>query len=95
MSNSAPNAEAVSINADEDVLSVTVTPVFTDPDTADLHTFSLDLTGTLGVVIINSDGTFSYDPNGAFEYLGAGESATDTFSYTVDDGNGGTATETV
>ncbi|MBS8260616.1 tandem-95 repeat protein [Roseibium polysiphoniae] len=95
MSNSAPNAEAVSISADEDDLSVIVTPVFTDPDAADVHTFSLDLTGTQGVVTNNSDGTFSYDPSGAFEYLAAGESATDTFSYTVDDGNGGTATETV
>ncbi|WP_153772288.1 Ig-like domain-containing protein, partial [Labrenzia sp. CE80] len=66
-----------------------------DADVSDVLTFTYDTSATLGVVTGNSDGTFSYDPNGAFEYLGAGESATDTFSYTVDDGNGGTATETV
>ena len=28
----------------------------------------------------NGDGTFTYDPNGAFENLAVGETATDTFS---------------
>ncbi|MCO6454487.1 MAG: hypothetical protein J5I93_04145 [Pirellulaceae bacterium] len=34
------------------------------------------------------DGRFGYDPNGQFEYLGVGETATDTFQYTVVDTNG-------
>ncbi|WP_268957193.1 ExeM/NucH family extracellular endonuclease [Salipiger abyssi] len=37
----------------------------------------------------------SYDPGSLFDYLGAGETATDTFTYTVDDGKGGADTATV
>ncbi len=47
------------------------------------------------LLTVNGDGTYSYDPNGAFEYLGAGDSASDSFSYTVSDGNGGFDTATV
>ncbi len=37
-------------------------------------------------ITLNTDGTFSYNPNGQFESLGVGETATDTFTYTVNDG---------
>jgi VCBS repeat-containing protein len=37
-------------------------------------------------ITLNSDGTFSYNPNGQFASLGAGETATDTFTYTINDG---------
>ena len=43
----------------------------------------------------NANGTFDYDPNGQFESLAEGETALDTFSYTVSDGNGGSDTATV
>jgi len=42
-----------------------------------------------------SNGTVNYDPNGQFDDLDAGESATDTFSYVISDGNGGSDTATV
>ncbi|MBO6895905.1 MAG: VCBS domain-containing protein [Shimia sp.] len=93
--NDAPVALAVSGNVSEDGPAVTVTADFSDADTPDTHTFSVDTTGTLGTVTNNGDGTFDYDTNGAFESLAVGETATDTFTYTVDDGNGGTDTETV
>ncbi|MDF1816718.1 MAG: Ig-like domain-containing protein, partial [Verrucomicrobiales bacterium] len=48
-----------------------------------------------GEVTLQADGTVSYDPNGQFEGLGAGELATDIFTYTVDDGNGGSDVATV
>ena len=54
-----------------------------------------------GQVTISSDGTYTYDPNGItpglFNYLKAGETATDTFTYTVTDifGNTDTATVTI
>ena len=35
---------------------------------------------------MNADGSFAYDPNGRFENLAVGESATDSFSYTIRDG---------
>ncbi|MEM6474276.1 MAG: Ig-like domain-containing protein, partial [Planctomycetota bacterium] len=37
---------------------------------------------------INANGDFTYDPNGAFDSLPAGQTATDTFTYTIDDGRG-------
>ncbi len=55
----------------------------------------LDTTGTLGLVTLNSDGTFSYDTNGQFESLAVGADATDTFSYTLDDGVNPAVTTTV
>ncbi len=47
------------------------------------------------LVTMNEDGTYSYDPNGAFNDLAVGESDTDSFTYTVSDGNGGFDTATV
>ncbi|MEP5374286.1 MAG: Ig-like domain-containing protein, partial [Hyphomicrobiales bacterium] len=95
MTNSAPIAQALPVNSQEDGPGITVTASYTDLDVTDTHTFSVNTTGTLGTVVNNNDGTFSYDPNGQFESLAVGETATDTFTYTVDDGNGGTSTETV
>ena len=46
----------------------------------------LDTTGTAGQVELATDGSFSYDPNGQFEYLAAGSTATDSFTYTASDG---------
>ena len=40
---------------------------------------------------VNSDGTFDYNPNGAFNSLAAGQTATDTFTYTVTDSRGATS----
>src|SRR5205085_5949991 len=59
---------------------------------------SADLTttaATKGKVTDNGDGTFSYDPNGAFERLLAGQSATDSLLYTVTDAAGTFSTATV
>jgi VCBS repeat-containing protein len=55
-----------------------------DGDT--LAVSGLDATGTLGLVTNNGDGTFNYDPNGAFDALAEGETATDAFAYFVTDG---------
>ena len=49
-----------------------------------------------GVVTIdNVADSFTFDPGGAFESLGAGESRTVSFEYEVDDGRGGTEQATV
>jgi VCBS repeat-containing protein len=68
-----------------------------DPDAGDTLTVTaVDTSGTVGTVTAwGSDGSFTYDPNGQFESLQAGDSATDSFTYTVSDGNGGTDTATV
>ncbi|WP_298938578.1 tandem-95 repeat protein, partial [uncultured Ruegeria sp.] len=46
---------------------------------------------------LNTDGTISYDPTGAddVQALAEGQTLTDTFTYTVKDGNGGESTATV
>ena len=43
----------------------------------------------------NSDGTFTYDPNGEFESLAAGESEKITFQYRAFDGDGASSIATV
>ncbi|QIG47567.1 cadherin-like domain-containing protein [Nordella sp. HKS 07] len=92
--NDAPVAKVVTGDVDENDSSVTVKADFKDVDTNDTHSFAVDTTGTLGSVTNNGDGTFSYDANGQFESLAAGESATDSFTYTVKDNNGAESTET-
>jgi hypothetical protein len=42
------------------------------------------------LLTINADGSFSYDPNGQFDALAAGETAEDTFTYQIADANGST-----
>ena len=92
--NDAPQAAAVTGVANEDGPLITVSASVTDVDTNDTHTYSVDATGTLGAVSSNNNGTFDYHANGAFEALGAGETANDTFTYTVTDNHGGTSTAT-
>ncbi|WP_281932062.1 VCBS domain-containing protein, partial [Roseibium album] len=94
MTNTPPTAVAITASSDENN-AVLIHASFTDPDPFDVHTFSVDVTATLGSVTNNNDGTFAYDPGVNFDHLASGETATDTFTYTVDDGNGGTSTQTV
>lgn len=100
--NDAPDAQPLAATVYEGPLAgdpgadmVTLGAVFTDVDAPDSHVVSVDTTGTLGAVTDHGDGTFTYAANGAFEWLGVGQTATDTFAYTVDDGQGGTDTEVV
>ncbi len=67
----------------------------TDPEGDTLSITGITTTGTQGTVTDNGDGTFNYNPNGKFDYLKAGQSATDSFTYTVSDGQGGSASATV
>ena len=68
-----------------------------DPDIYDLlHVTAVNTTTTIGEVISwGLRGAFTYDPNGQFDYLQAGNSTTDTFTYIVSDVCGGNATATV
>ena len=64
-----------------------------------LEVASVNATGTQGSVAIAADGlSVTYDPNGKFEGLGAGATATDAFSYVATDGkksDGASVTVTV
>jgi VCBS repeat-containing protein len=44
---------------------------------------------------LNADGTFSYDPNHAFDRLAAGATGTDNFNYTITGGSTAVATVTI
>jgi VCBS repeat-containing protein len=76
----------------------------TDPDVADVGDV-LTVSAVNGVaagvgnqialtsgalLTLNTNGSYNYNPNSQFESLGTGQTATDSFTYTVSDGRGGT-----
>jgi hypothetical protein len=48
-----------------------------------------------GTFIINSNGTFDFDPESDFDFLGTGDSMDTSINYEISDGNGGYDTATV
>ena len=98
--NDVPNAvddSGAGFTTDEDTPFTTASVLGNDTDGDDdpLTIPTFDDTGTIGIVTYNDDGTFAYDPNGQFDSLAVGEDGTDTFTYTVSDGNGGSDVATV
>ena len=47
------------------------------------------------ILVVDDSGAYTYDPNGLYDSLGPGETAVDTFQYTVSDGQDGQDTATV
>ncbi len=96
--NANPLADADSATVNEDGPATVVDVLDGDSDPAGaadpLAVTGVELTGTQGDVSFSSTDV-TYDPNGQFEWLAAGESATDTFTYDISDGDGGTATGAV
>jgi len=94
--NDAPTANDDEINTNADSAITFTSNQFlendVDIDTSDndqLTVQSVDTSGVaIGVINDNGDGTFSYDPSGAFVDLAEGEIATETFSYTITDPSG-------
>jgi len=79
-----------------------------DPDAGDTLTVTAvnglaanvgnNLGGAHGTLQLNSDGSYNYQVNNAdaaVQALGAGDTLTDNFTYTVSDGNGGTSSTTL
>ncbi len=60
-----------------------------------LHTYTVDGAFTVTVTLSDDDGAFTYDPSGAFESLAAGEIASVSFDYQIEDSFGETASATV
>jgi len=97
VANAAPAAKNDEASTDEDTaLDATVLALSNDVDPGGdvLSVTGLDISETIGLAVLNS-GTLTYDPNGQFEFLADGQTATDRFDYTIDDGDGGVATATV
>ncbi len=82
-------------DAEEDALSVTSVRVEVDGEPTDHAAGSLIELASGATLTVNADGTYDFDPNGAFEGLGAGDEAQESFSYEISDGNGGTSTASV
>ncbi len=106
-SNDGPVAVADALTSGEDDTLVTGNVIANDTDidgdtlaVSALNGEALNVGSTVTLasgaqVTVNADGSYSYAVNGAFEYLGAGETAIDTFDYTASDGNGSVDTTTV
>ncbi|MEE4193387.1 MAG: cadherin-like domain-containing protein, partial [Halieaceae bacterium] len=90
------NNYLATINADPYVSAITGTSTQTlaDPDNGPATSATVTGTGG-GQFTVFSDGSYSYDPNGQFESLAPGDTATDTISYTVTAPDGQTETATL
>jgi VCBS repeat-containing protein len=96
MTNAAPTAGNVSASTDKHTaIDINVLSSASDVDGDTVSTASVDTTGTLGTVSINANGTIHYDPNGQFQNLLQGQTATDTFTYKVSDGFQASSSATV
>ncbi len=94
--NQPPVVTADNASTDEDsAIIIDVLANDVDKDPATLTVTGVDTTGTLGAVSVEVDNTISYDPSGAFEGFGEGETGTDTFQYTIQDVDGAVNTGTV
>ncbi len=73
--NDAPVAKDITGAVMEHGPATTVAASYIDPDNGDTRSFTVDVAtnATKGTVVNNGDGTFSYDPHGAFIGLKAGE----------------------
>ena len=101
-SNAGPNASDDTVSTDEDtsvsgsVFANNGNGPDTDPNGDALtvsqlngNTASIGTQVTLdsgALLTLNTDGSFTYDPNGQFEALSTGDTATDSFEYTLSDG---------
>lgn len=74
--------------AEDSILSGSVTANDSDVDRLDTHTWSLVSFDGQGDLTFNEDGTWSYDANGAYDYLNVGESVALSFQYTMTDNHG-------
>ena len=100
--NDAPSVAAAADSVKEDAKLTTsgILPAPTDPDAHDTPVFAPKTAeaGLYGSLTLNADGSYTYTLNNALpavQTLGVGETLTDTFTYTVSDGHGGTASNTL
>lgn len=70
----------------------------TDPESDPLTVTDFDAMSVMGAAVsVNANGTFSYDPTGSvtIQALDAGDTTSDSFTYTISDDSTGTDTATV
>ena len=86
--NRPPVAQPIFASVSEDGPSVDLLAAWSDPEN-NVNGFAPNyLPGTIGTIIKTATFTTTYSPNGQFEYLAAGETASDQFTFEVFDTNG-------
>ena len=99
--NDAPTVSAAVNSIFEDTATVSGTlPTPADPDLHDVASFvpQTNTAGLYGTLSVDASGNYSYTLNNALpavQGLGVGDKLTDTFTFTVSDGHGGTASNTL
>ncbi|MBB5714317.1 beta strand repeat-containing protein [Sphingomonas aerophila] len=97
--NDAPTARADQVGVGQNGGSINVATLLgndTDPDPGDRLALSgIPSTSAAGVLLSITNGTINYAPGVLFRSLAAGESATDSFTYSIVDSNGATSSATV
>jgi VCBS repeat-containing protein len=88
-----PGTPGQDSDADGDALTVTGVAVGALPSAS--GNVGSALAGTWGSLTLQADGSYAYVPGPAAQSLDAGQTVTDTFTYTIDDGRGGSATATL
>ena len=100
--NDGPVANADAATIAEDAAAPVTGNVLTNDSDVDGDALTVTSTGlqagSYGTLTLNADGSYSFaldSSNPAIQLLGVGESLTETFSYSISDGNGGTANSTL
>ena len=100
--NTAPTAQNDNITTNQNtfvhinILADNGNGVDTDAENNIDPTRTINLTTPSGGSLVNNlDGTFWFDPRGAFDFLGVGETEQVTFDYQIEDDFGATSTGTV
>ena len=87
-------------DADSDTLTVTQIAVTggsnSSVSSSTTYANGTSITGTYGTLVVGANGSYTYTADqSAADALDASDTATDSFTYTVSDGNGGTDTATL
>jgi VCBS repeat-containing protein len=95
--NEAPTAanDVATVSEDGPALLIDVLANDTDPDAGDTKTLVSVNSATPDVSVVISGNQVSYDPGSHFNYLAVGQTATDTFTYTMKDSGDLTSSATV
>jgi hypothetical protein len=95
--NRPPQATSITSSTEEDSPKmIAVASAGSDPDGDALSFSSLETSGTTGQVgLVDGGSALRFNPTGRFNSLAPGQTAKDSFGYTIADSHGGTANGTV
>jgi VCBS repeat-containing protein len=88
-----PGTPAQDRDADGDTLTVVGVVTGVQPSAA--GNVNTPLAGTWGTLLLDGFGAYTYAPSAAAQALDPGQTVSDTFTYTIEDGRGGSATATL